>query len=416
MNTRNKSYHFIYFLLWPFLTLVHYIINFREPAAKNVMWLFITFYGLTFAIGVENADSDIVRYVANVEMFYKLNFSLNEAVDYYLDSREIDVFRTFSSWGLSKITSNGFYLIVMYGVIYGYFFSRNIWYTLDRLQGKIKPFVLILIITLFLIIPIWNLNGFRFWTASHTFIYGLLPFIFEKKRKSLIWCFVTPFILHFSFLFALLPLVLYLLLGNKVRVYFYLFLLSFFISEFDISQFNTFIEQYLPDSIVERSSAYRVEDKILEQREGGKLNDAVWYVKIYGKALRWSIISLLVFIYWKARRTINRNKYLLRLLSFIFLYFFFANILSTIPSGSRFLSVGNFIAISALALYLQNNKIKKMFYSLSKAATPFLIFYIIITLRIGLYSLSIMTFIGNPFIAFFTLGDNISVNDILKGL
>jgi len=379
------------------------------------MWLFTIFFAATFAIGVESEGSDVVSYITEVSLLHNLNLNVKEAFLYYMNSKEIDVSRTFLAYVVSLTTDNGFYLIVIYGIIFGFFFSRNIWYVLERLERKIKFFTLILIVTLFLVIPIWNLNGFRFWTAAHVFIYGLLPFIFERKRKSLIWCFITPFIFHYSFLFALIPLSAYLIFGNRVKIYFILFLISFFISEFDISQFNTLIEQYVPESIAERSESYRIEDKVEALREGEIKSDKVWYAKYYGKALRWSIVALLILIYWGSRKTIKENQELLRLLSFIFLFFFFANLLATIPSGGRFLAIGNFIGLAFLLLHLQNNIINKDIQTLSKIAMPFLLFFAVVSLRTGLYSFSVMTLIGNPITAIFTLGENIALNDIIKG-
>lgn len=416
MSSKTRPYHLIHFLIWPFLTLVYYLKNFRKPVAKNVMWLFVVFYGATFAIGMESSSSDIVRYIADVEHLNYLNLSFNGIVGYYLASKEIDILRTLLAWVVSIFTNNGFYLIIIYGIIFGYFFSRNMWYVLERMEGKIKLFTFILILSLFLVIPIWNLNGFRFWTAAHVFIYGLLPFIFERKKRPLIWCFITPFIFHYSFLFALIPLSVYLLFGDKIKIYFILFLISFFVSEFDISQFNALIDQYAPESIAERSESYRDEDKVEALREGEVKTDMVWYAKYYGRTLRWSIVALLILIYWGSRKTIKENQELLRLLSFIFLFFFFANLLATIPSGGRFLAIGNLIALAFLVLHLQNNKVKKEIHTLSKIATPFLLFYIIITLRTGLYSFSVMTLIGNPITAIFTLGENLSLNDLLKSL
>jgi hypothetical protein len=417
MAKSEKSYHLIYFFLQPFFTLLYYLKNFRKPHAKNVMWLFTVFYAATFAIGVESENSDIVRYVEEVSILNNLNLDFTGILAYYLNSGELDVLRTFLAFVVSYFTRDGFYLIIVFGVIYGYFFSRNIWYILDRLEGKTKFFTIILIFCLFLVIPIWNLNGFRFWTAAHVFLFGLLPFLFEGKKKPLIWCLITFFIVHYSFLIALVPLGIYLILGNRVKLYYVFFVLSLFMSAINISQFNNVIETYAPQILIERSSSYRGEDKVEALREGDLVSDdTVWYAKYYGLSLKFSLIAFLLVFFWVFRKTIRSNKDLLKLLSFTLLFYGFANILSTIPSGGRFLSIANLLTLSFLALYLQNNVVKKDLYRLSKLATPFLLFFIIISLRMSWYSLSWMTIIGNPITAIFTFGENISLNDIIKGL
>ncbi|MCL8006651.1 EpsG family protein [Gelidibacter japonicus] len=382
------------------------------------MWLFTVFYAATFAIGAENAGSDIVRYVAEVSYLNHLNVDVNGLVAYYIDSGEFDILRTLLAYLVSTFTDNGFYLIIVFGVIYGYFFSRNMWYVLDRLQGRIKIFTKILVICLFLVIPIWNLNGFRFWTGAHIFVFGLLPFLFERKKRSLIWCLITPFVVHYSFIVTLVPLGVYLILGNRIKLYYVVFILSLFASTINIAKFNSFVETYAPENLADRSSSYRSEELVKDLREGeGKYDtDRVWYAKYYDVVLKYTLTAFLLFFYRSFRKTIATNKELLRLLSFILLFYSFANVLSSIPSGFRFLSIANLLTLSFITLYLQNYIFKRDLYRLSKIATPFLLFFILIAFRQSWYSISVMALIGNPITAIMTFGENISLNDIIKSL
>lgn len=413
----EKSYHALYFFLWPFFTLIFYLKNFRRPHAKNVMWLFTVFYAFTFAIGRESQESDIVSYMADVPLLHNLKLNFSGLIAHYQSLGEIDILRTVLAYLVSLFTANGYYLIIVYGIIFGYFYSRNMWYILDQLKGKTKFFTRVLLFCLFLIIPIWNLNGFRFWTASHIFLYGLLPYFFEGKKKSLIWCFLTPFVVHYSFLFALIPLGIYLIFGSKVKFYYAFFIISLFMSSININQFNNVIETYSPKILSDRSSSYRNEDKVEALRDGSLIAaDSVWYERYYGLSVKYSLTALLLVLFWVSRITIKKNKVLLKMFSFILLFYGFANIISTIPSGERFVSVANLLTFSFLVIYFQNYIVNKKFFTLSKITTPFLVFFIVIAARMGLYSLSIMSIIGNPIIAIFAFGKNIALNDIIKGL
>lgn len=415
----QKSYHLIYFLLQPFLTLIFYLKNFRNPNSKNIMWLFTIFFGLTFAISAETQGADIVRYIADVPLFHNLNLSFSGILAYYYASREIDILRLLLAYIVSYFTANGFYLVIVFGAIFGYFYSRNMWYVLDRLNGKIKGFTIVLIISLFLTIPIWSINGFRFWTGAHIFVYGLLPFLFEGKKKPLIWCFLTPFIVHYGFLIALVPLGIYLLLGNRLKLYYVIFLFSLFVSSINIQQFNKIVETYAPDSFVEKSSGYRSEKYVKNLREGkGRFNKekVVWYAKYFAEIQKFTVAAFLILFYWSLGKKSRKKNQLIRLLSFILLFYSFANILSTIPSGGRFVLVANLISFAFLTLYIQNTKVNRDLYTLVKITTPFLIFFIIISVRMSWYFFSVMTIIGNPFTAIFTFGENISLNDIIKGV
>lgn len=416
MQKSTKSYHLIFFFLQPFLTLLYYLKNFKKPQAKNIMWLFTIFYGFTFAIGHENSGSDIVRYMKEVSTLHYLNYNINGIITYYLNSREIDILRTLLAFLVSYFTNNGFYLIIIFSVIYGYFFSRNMWYIMDRLEGKTKQITLVLLFCLFLTIPIWNLNGFRFWTASHVFLYGLLPYLFEKKNTRLIWCFITPFLIHFSFLIVLIPLIIFMLFGHRLKLYYVLFLMSLIVSEINIQRLNTTLEAYLPKKLLDRSQSYRNEEKVEQLREAGRFDqNTVWYARYYHDALKFTIVAFLLTFYWSIRNTAKLNKSILAVFGFVLLFYGFANILSTIPSGFRFIKVANLLALSFLVVYLQNYKFNINLYRLSKLAIPFLFFFIIVSLRESWYSLSLMTIMGNPITALFTFENNISLNDIIKG-
>lgn len=417
--TQKKSYHLIYFLLQPFFTLLYYLKNFRKPEAKNVMWLFTVFFGFTFAIGKETQNSDMTRYIADIPLFHSMNLGFSGILAYYYASPEIDILRISLAYIVSYFTANGFYLIIVYGVIYGFFYSRNMWYILDRLKGRTKSFTRILIFCLFLVIPIWGLNGFRFWTGAHIFLFGLLPFLFEGKKKALIWCFITPFVVHYSFLAALIPLCIYLIFGNKIKLYYIFFIFSLFISSINITQFNKLVDTYAPKSFAEKSAGYRGKENVANFTSGkGRYNreKEVWYSKFFREIQKYTVAMFLLVFYWSFRKSLSSNRELLRLLSFILLFYAFANILSSLPSGGRFVVVGNLLAFSFLTLHLQNNIVNRDLYRVANIATPFLVVTIIISLRLSLYFLSLMSLIGNPITAIFSFGDNISLNDIIKGL
>jgi hypothetical protein len=414
----DKSAYLIFFLLHPFLTLIHYLANFKKPEAKNVMWLFTIFYSAVFAIGTESQNSDINHYIQQISIFNSMDFDTNGVLQYFYSSGEFDFLTILLSFLVSYFTDNGYYLIIMFGVLFGYFYSRNMWYVLDRLEGNTKTFTRILIFCLFLIVPIWFLNGFRFWTAAHVFLFGLLPYLLEGKKKSLIWCFLNPFLFHYSFIIPLIPLVIYLLLGNKIKYYFILFIVTFFISNFDVNQINNIALNYIPNILIERSDSYLAEEKVDSYRNSKKTDTRRWYVKYYSQSLRWVLVLLLIYIYlnYKFKIQKNNNHMYFRLLGFIFLLTSFANVISTIPSGSRFLSVTNLLSVTFIVLIYQNyNNIKK-FKRLTFFATPFLLFFVIVSLRVSWYTLSLMSIIGNPLSAIFTFGDNFSINDIIKGL
>jgi len=415
-NSDEKTgyYAAILFLVWPLLSVVSAFRNYDSRWGKNILWAFVAFYGFTFAIGAESQGSDIVRYVEEIKQLHGTEMTLSAGLDYFLQSGQIDVFDTFISLVLSRFTESQSVITLTYGIIFGFFFSRNMWYVLERLEGKIQVITILLFTCFFLVVPIWNLNGFRFWTAVHIFIYGLLPFLFEGKKSGAMIA-TLSILVHFAFVVPVGILLSYMVIGNRLIIYFVFFLTTFFISEIDIDAFNRVVENYAPEIIQERTSSYRSETQVEEHREGPE-ESLNWYAVWYGRALRWSVMGFLVVLFWRGKEFFKKNKYWLNLFSFTLLFYAVANLFSSLPSGGRFISVANLLALALIILYIQNRKKGKYLKRFILGVTPALLLYVIVSIRTGLYSMSATSVLGNPFIAFFMTGEFISLNDALKSI
>lgn len=411
---KNKSYHLIYFLLHPFFSLIYYLKNFRKKNAKNVIWLFTVFFGFTLAIGKESQGSDIVGYMEEIPLLHGKVFSLSTAVKYFLASGEIDIVRTFLSILVSRFTDNGYYLVIVFAIIFGYFFSRNMWFVLDRLKGKLKPFIVLLIIVLFLVVPIWFLGGFRFWTAAHVFTYGCLHYFYNYEPKKVIWAILTPFLFHFAFLLPLFLLLLHMISGSKLKLYYFFFLLSLLVSEINIGLFNTYIESYAPEILQERTESYRSETALEKLERKQTMNTTVWYAEYQNKFLSWPVFFILIVGYWKFKKFINNDMQLRTIFSFSFLFLGVSNIMANLPSGGRYQSVALLFALSALIIYLQNKNYDKTITNILVMSSPLLSLFVVVSIRESFYLMSFMTILGNPLFAIFSFGENISLNDIIK--
>lgn len=404
--------YWLLFFISPLLSTFLVLKGYRYSFAKNVLWAFILFYGFTFAIGNESESSDIIRYVAQLKILHQESFTIHQAIKYYNDSREVDVLRIFLAITISRLTDSQVILTGVYALIFGFFFSRNLFFVLDRLNGSLTKASLLLLVCFILVVPIWNINGFRMYTAMHMFLYGLLPYLFFEKKKNLWLCGLTIFV-HFSFLFPVAVLVLYIVAGNRLWLFFFFFIVTIFVSEIDIGTFNKNFEAYLPQAFVERSENYRLEDKILSFREGTGGNK-VWYARWYGKALNYVLIGFLIMLFLIARNKIQKNKGLINLYSFTLLFFAFANLMNTLPSGGRFLSLAALCSLALLIVYIQNIDYQREISKWIPFTTPLLLLFIVVSVRIGFYSISLTTIFGNPIIALITVGEYVALNDIIK--
>lgn len=413
VNTNQGFYAATLFLVWPLLALISAVKNHRQYWAKNLLWAFIAFYGFTFAIGSESEGTDILVYIEEFQDLHGQSLSISTAGEYFENSGEVDILRTFIAIVLSRFTDNAAILTLFYGIIFGFFFSRNMWYVLDRLEGNIKPITILLLVCFSLVVPIWNMNGFRFWTAAHIYIYGLLPFLFEQKKSGLFICSLSMLV-HFAFLIPVTILVSYLLLGDRLKIYFVMFLISFVISEINLTAFNELIESYAPEIVQERTSGYRGEEYVETYREGAEEEGKVWYAVWYGQALKWSIMGFLVVLVVRGFTFFEDSINWKRLLAFTLLFYVFANLFSSLPSGGRFVSVANLSALALITLYVQNREHELFMQRFILLATPALFIFIIVSIRIGLLSMSATVFFGNPVLAVFLVGEHVSLNDVLR--
>ena len=417
IDKKESYYAGAVFLVWPFLALVSAFLNFRKPWAKNVLWAFTAFVGFTFAL-TEGSTSDIARYVAGYQNLHQVSMSIPEAVERFIEGGQIDILNTIITYTLSRITDQQEALTFVYAAIFGFFFSRNVWYVMERLKGRISILTAILVIAFLFIIPIWFINGFRMWTAAHVFLYGLLPYLCERNKNKL-WISFVAFLVHFSFVIPTALLIGYLFLGNRVVLYFGFFITTFFISSIELAVVNDIVQNFTPERFQERSEPYLRGadddglDTIMPEEEGRSLN---WYIVWYRKALNFYLTGALVFMF------INRKKFILNdigmanLFSFTLLFFGFANFISHLPSLGRFLLIAHLLAMAVVIFYVQNKAEDKTVKQYAYLALPVLFLFIIVSIRRSLFFMSATSILGNPVLGFFTAGENMPLEQFLRML
>jgi len=410
---RNQSIQSFYlFMFMPSIAAVNSLLNYRSEWAKNIFWAFCTFYGFAFTIGMENSGSDIVRYVAELKALYGSSFTFSEAIQYFFKSGEIDVLRTFLAITVSRFTDSQSILTGIYGCIFGYFLSRNLWFLLEHLKGKLKIVTLLLVACFFMSNPIWNLTGFRMWTAAHVFVYGLLPYLFYGDRKRL-WISFLSILVHFSFLFPVAVLLAYLFMGNRLTLYFLFYISTFFMAELDIGAFNRLFESVMPEIFIERTEGYRIEPSG-QAAPVATRNTENWYAKYAGTIMTWSVMGFLVILFLSGKKEIHKKQEWLNLFCYILLFTSLANLLSSIPSASRFLVISRMLSLIMIALYVQNVNFNKAMKRFVWVASPGLLLFAMVALRNGIYSFSPTMLLGNPVIALFMMDENISLNDFIR--
>ncbi len=416
---QKNTDHWIFFFLFPFIACITAIRRYKAPWARNILWAFIVFFGFTLGLAQELSTgedtADITRYAGEMKVYNKMSLSFTDIVKLYENNDDFDVVRLTLAIVISRFTDSEQILYAAYGFIFGFFFSRNFWFVLDRIKTKLKSAGIILLCVFFLINPFWNINGFRFYTAVHIFIYGLLPFLFEGKKNKL-WVCVASIFVHFSFILPLLILGVFIVLKNKTIIYFLFFISSIFVSGINVKTFNATVEENVSQSLADRTLTYRDEDRVEEYRSGTSETNqpaSSWHARFYSQALHVSLMISIIFLFFKRSKIKLMDPRFISSLSFTLLFWGVANIMSSLPSGGRYLNVAYLSATPLLIFCLQKTNEGSSIDRLIKLLSPAFLFFSLVALRVGFYFISVNTIIGNPILIFFT-DYNFSLNDLIK--
>lgn len=408
---RKRSSGFLLLIIAPFFALVLAFRNYTYTWSKNLVWLFIIFYGYTFV--VSNDEQDANRYVADLVSFSKKE--INSPSDFLLllysdNTNFVDVAQPLLTFLVSRITDNGRILFAAFGLVFGYFYSRNIWRLLSYTDGKIKREALPFLILFIFVVAIWQINGFRFYTATHIFVYGLF-FIVEKRRnKGLLFCALSVFV-HFSFLLPLLILAIYLIIGNRIVLSAILYFSSFFISQVSPDFLRSYSD-LLPAVFQERSDGY-TSDEYLEVRKKLKAKGR-WFLEGRTLIVVYMTNLVLLVIFFRYFKLLQQNKVSAGMLTFGLLFFAFANLLLEIPSvGARFQGVSLLIVVGALFIFVQQERMRLFSWLIKLPILASVILFVAVEIRIGMQTVGVMTIVGNPLIAPFVENDT-SLLDLIK--
>ncbi len=341
---------------------------------------------------------DSSRYVSKLKELYNtpLNWDVFIANFYSEESNTVDIYQPLLTYILSLFTDNGNILFAVFGILFGYFYSRNIWLLLDYSKNQRMTRVMIAILVTFsCVIGFWNLNGVRMWTAAHMFFYGAFLLLVHGNRKGAIIA-ILSILVHFSFVLPVGILFLFYFIKIPWRILYFFFIASFFISTLNIEAVRTQIENIVPDFLTPRVKSYTSEEYVETITDAN--SNANWYINYFSSSISWFLMLLFTVIYFSKIKQTTYSKSFYNLFGFSLLFMTVGNITSLVPSGSRYLLVAQLFGMALIYLYyvIYNEKeFKKWVLFLS----PLLLFFIIISIRVSFDTISIMTILTNPILA-----------------
>lgn len=402
----------VVFALWPFGSLFLSFKHWKTFWAKNLFWLFCVYFGFTFIVD-PTGEADSARYSQELHDFSQSDLTLSGFRNsfYSSESTYVDIVQPMVTFTVSRFTDDPKILFAVFGLIFGFFYSRNIWYVLSKLQGKISYLLLVFIIVFILLNPIYNINGFRMSTAMHVFLYGTLPYLFDGNKKRLFWSFFSIFF-HFSLFLPVVILCFYMVFGNKLNLFFWFFVFAYFFSELNL-QFIRDSLSYLPGIFRTRLESYLGEDYVQTLAESAASSN--WYLIYYLKLKSWVLFAFSILVFMKARNILKSRPEFMNLFCFSLIMCGSAKILSSLPSGGRFGVIGNLFMFSFFILFFSEYRKIKFLKELQIISIPVLFLFIVVSIRIGFDYMGLSTIFGNP-LSSIIIKNDVSLIEGIKGL
>ena len=401
-------------LIYPLWSLYLSFKHYRQPQAKNLFWFFCVFMGMIHIFSPEGGSG------ADGESYAQRLIDLNQkpiswenfSSSFYEDRAFADIYQPTITYLLSIATKNPHWLFLSFAVVFGFFYSRNSWFILEKTPKKVGIPLFFLLFYYMLICPIWEINGVRMWTAFHVFAYGALPYLYNSDKSKLIWCFAS-LLIHFSYFLPLSILLIYHFIPKSITIFLSFYIFSFFVKELNLEITRDFFLSHAPSFLSSKAGYFNVDyaQSIIEEK-----SNANFYLGGSLMLVRWAI-SILIFascVWGKA--IIKTQKSLTNIICFSLFIYSICNILSSIPSLGRFIGLSQFFAFASIVLfyihYINNNYKHKILSWTFNVVPLLLLLPIVVKLRMGTDYYGISLFL-NPFMALF-VEDNQPIIQFVK--
>lgn len=331
-NINNTKIAIGIFIVSPILSLIVLARQYRSKLYLNLIWFFFAFLGYILVTSNEFGDSS--RYS---KMFTEYaNMSFEDQVVYFKEDAKLDLFRPLSFKLVSLFTDNDKFYFAFVAFFFGFFYSRILNFLIINLNQYLTFFTSLVLINFLFLMNFYGFQFVRFNTATVLFVYFILKFYLEEKKVKYLVFASLSVLIHFTYVFPVSFLILYQFLPKYKKLFLYGFLVTSLFTFFEFSTLAQNIESVLPTELESRKSYLDSDYKTSIEESSNQVN---WYIKIRGPLIKYTFLILIIQFLLFFKDKINYNKKYDDLLGFLFFFGIFANIVSVVPSGSRFLSI-----------------------------------------------------------------------------
>lgn len=360
------------FLAVPILGFIFAMKDLRKWESKLTFVLLYTLYGYATSFEMDTADSyRIARF------FYFGSWNIDAILYNYSNGTYTDLYRYCIYAYVQPFSKNPKVLYAVFSLIYGFFSCLAITQLYTVWKRKKTVFFYLIVFLFFVHLSFFNITTTRFFTASAVFIYFTIQFLYFDRKLALIGICITPLI-HFSFYFAVIVILLYIFIvrTSKFSKYCYWFYVFAFV--ISLAKPQTWVDDTMGDEEQqeEMTSSTSINRKIKAyskttkndgpEVDSGKQKSAYSQGRSFFKTVtsvlyRWGLLLMCTIFYRKNKKgKLRQNKTQDELLNFIFFYFGATTLASLFFSGAgRFRYNCDAIMMFWLcAVFVQNESIR----------------------------------------------------------
>lgn len=353
------------FLVSPFIGAVYALRKIKTRSSFLIFFLFALCFGMAFTVPSgrttetrNDGASYREKFDRHITYYKDLDYAAVLQLSAVSENTKDFYFVSAAHW-VSQFTSNYHVLFLLFAVVFAIFALRSLQFLVLEKEFQVTVGGIILLY-LFMINDIFNINGVRFWTAAWIGVYCIFQIFRNGNNRYFLLAFVTPFV-HAAFVVYLIVIIGAYFVKKSHRPWVILFFLSFLVSNLSVDLARSIIDR-LPSTIGRLAAAYTDEDYIQERASSG--SGFIWVTRTFGFMVK-VYMNLLVFLFIKNINRVSSNPKSKKLFSFLLIWMTFTNFTMPIPSlGGRFMAMSYPIIAYIWLVNFYNVKYTKVLYAM----------------------------------------------------
>lgn len=364
-NSENTVIKVILFLVSPILALLFSLRTLKTRSSFIIIFLFSVFFGLAFTVSKgKQSDNSIdgssyrekfehYKYVTESKFFKGLIEYLafeKGKQDYYFDT---------VAFYVSRFTSNYHIMFMVFAIVFTFFALKSLKFFVEE-KNYSTSLACFILLYLFTINQIFNINGVRFWTAAWVGVYSVLQIFRNGKYRYFLLLLCTPFF-HGAFWIFIGVTVIAYFGKNLNKLWIILFFVSFLVSNVSLDLVRNYIDLF-PTFIVKMAESYTDEAYVQQRASGG--TGFYWVAATFNFLVR-VYMNFLVYLFIKNSKEIIDNAKTKNLFSFLLVLMVFVNFTMAIPSlGGRYMMLAYPIIAYIWLVNFKGRKYNKVLYAM----------------------------------------------------